>query len=300
MIRENDKIFIGIDHGYGYVKTANYLLKSGVDELPDEPPFQDDVLVFNDRTYAIGQSRTEQYEDKTKTEDYYLLSLAAIALELKRKQLQSANNVYLAVGLPYSFFTRQKDSFTRYLSKNKNINFKYEGKKYRVNLKKVMVFPQGFPMIADRLETESDITVVDIGSRTIDILNFENGKPIYKKCFSINNRGTLDCIETINKAYVSKFGGKLPEEIVQKLFIGEEVTSLPSENIKFIKKLIKNYANDIVKELENKDIIYNITFCGGGASVIENYAKENITTNSKINADIYANARGFEILASNI
>ena len=296
MIKRNENFIIGVDHGYGYIKTSSTIMKAGIEELADMPPFKDDILVFNDRVFAVGQNRTEQYEDKTKTEDYYLLTLAAIASELRQKNLQSANNIILAVGLPYSFFSRQKDSFIRYLSRNKNISFKYEGKQYRISIKKVKVFPQGFPMISDQLDTVTDITVVDIGSRTIDILTFTNGKPVYKKCFSINNRGTLDCIENINKAYTTKYGGKLSEEMIQKLFIGQKV-SLPQENQTFIKKHIRNYVLGIIQELENKDVFYNIVFCGGGATVIKLYAPEKIDESSVIKDDIFSNAKGFEKLA---
>ena len=41
-------------------------------------------------------------------------------------------------------------------------------------------------MIAYELsEDKEEVKVADIGSRTIDVLTFINGKPIYDKCFSL-------------------------------------------------------------------------------------------------------------------
>ena len=300
MKKKDETLIIGVDHGYGYVKTANTLMKSGIEELPEEQFFTDDILVFNDNVYAVGQNRTEQYEDKTQNLDYYILTLAAIARELQLKKIKKANNILLAVGLPYSYISRQRDDFKKYLGKQKNVTFKYEGSKYEITIKNVKVFPQGFPMITTELDSGvSDLTVADIGSRTIDVLTFHDGKPVYQNCFSLDNKGTLDCIEQIRKAHLSKFGGHLPEDIIQDIFIGKEVNLAPEE-LKFIKKQIKFYIDNILKELQNRGIYYNCTYCGGGASLIKNYAKDKIHSSAKIDDDIFGNAKGYEELALNL
>lgn len=192
MIKKNNKIIIGVDHGYGYTKTAGTILKSGIEELPIEPPFPEDILTYDGNVYTVGQHRSEQQAEKTESIDYYILTLAAIAKELKEHNMRRAD-VVIAAGLPYSFMSKQSDKFKRYLQKNKNVDFKYEGKKYSIGIKGVCVFPQGFPMIATELGNtfQEEISVVDIGSRTIDVLTFINGKPLYDKCFSLDRKGTI-------------------------------------------------------------------------------------------------------------
>ena len=79
MIKKNNKTIIGVDHGYGYIKTAKTITKSGIEEMIIEPPFNEDILVYGGSVYAVGQHRTEQPSNKTENMDYYILTLAAIA-----------------------------------------------------------------------------------------------------------------------------------------------------------------------------------------------------------------------------
>ena len=60
MKKKNNKTIIGVDHGYGYTKGTHTILKSGVDKLIIEPPFNDDLLVYQDKVYAVGQKRCKQ------------------------------------------------------------------------------------------------------------------------------------------------------------------------------------------------------------------------------------------------
>ncbi len=299
MLKKANKIIIGVDHGYGYTKSAETILKSGIEELPVRPPFEEDILTYNGNIYAVGQHRSELPAEKTQTIDYYILTLAAIAKEMMIHNLRRVNDLIIAAGLPYSFMSKQSDKFARYLRQNKNVEFVYEGKKYSITIKGVKIYPQGFPMIATGLgkEKTGETSVVDIGSRTIDILTFFNGKPVYDKCFSLDRKGTLDCIDAISKYYLSEFQESINEAYIQAIFQGEKV-NLPAENIKFVKKFIKLYINNILKELEAKGIKYNVIYCGGGATVLKNFGKD-IDASSVIKDDIYGNARGYEVLAYN-
>ena len=50
-----NKVIIGIDHGYGNIKTANHIFKTGVMEYDAEPLFTNDMLVYNGKYYTIGE-----------------------------------------------------------------------------------------------------------------------------------------------------------------------------------------------------------------------------------------------------
>lgn len=300
MLKKNNKTIIGIDHGYGYTKTASNIIKSGVERLIIAPPFNEDILEYNGEVYAIGQRRNEMKTEKTQDQDYYMLTLAAIAAEMKKNRVSKLTDVYLATGLPYSFMTTQAKEFQKYLRKNKNIECRYEGKKYSVQIKDVKVFPQGFPIIAKELDASNsdELTVADIGSRTIDVLTFIKGKPIYDKCFTIDRKGTLDCLELITRYYLTKFNENIDEEDIQNIFQGNDV-SLPEENVKFVKEIIKIYINDVIKQLEARGVKYNVVYCGGGATILKVYNAP-IDVSSKIKDDIYGNAKGYEMLAYNM
>ena len=67
----NDFKIIGIDHGYGNMKTANCCFPTGVTRWETEPVFTNDLLVWNDRYYTIGSDHKEFTADKFKDDDYY-------------------------------------------------------------------------------------------------------------------------------------------------------------------------------------------------------------------------------------
>ena len=55
---KNEKIMvIGIDHGYGNMKTATRCFPSGVARYEKEPIFQNNLLVYNDMYYQIGEEQ---------------------------------------------------------------------------------------------------------------------------------------------------------------------------------------------------------------------------------------------------
>ncbi len=299
MKKKNNKTIIGVDHGYGYTKGTHTILKSGVDKLIIEPPFNDDLLVFQGKVYAVGQKRGQMQTEKTKTIDYYILTLATIASEMKQAKKTRLNDVVIAAGLPYSFMSSQGPAFQKYLGKNKKVDFKYEGVKYSIGISGVKLFPQGFPMIAYELsEDKEEVKVADIGSRTIDVLTFINGKPIYDKCFSLDRKGTLDCVDMIEKYFLTKFSETISENKIQDLLQNKKV-NLPAEQIKFVKELIRNYVDEILMELEVRGIKNNVVYCGGGATVVKNY-HGNLPAGCIIKDDIYANAKGYEELAADM
>lgn len=299
MLKKGDKTIIGIDHGYGYIKSAQTIMKSGIKELPIAPPFTEDLLEFNGNIYVVGQTRTEHSADKTINQEYYILTLASMAEEMKKGKVSKLDNVIIAAGLPYSFISAQKNSFRRYLTKNKNIDFKYEGKKYHIGIKDAKIFPQGFPVIAKQLGKYKGktVSIADIGSRTIDILTFRDGKPLYEMCFSIDNKGTLDCIDMVMKYHLAKFQQEIQEEDIQRIFQDKTVT-LSKESVKFVKELIKMYIDDVMKQIVGKGVTGETIFCGGGATVVKNYYK-NLPDTCIIQEDIHCNAAGYEMLAFN-
>ena len=89
---------IGIDHGYGNMKTATRCFPSGVARYDKEPIFQNNLLVYNGMYYQIGEEHKEFCAEKTQDEDYYVLTLAAIARELDGKGMNRAT-VHIAAGL---------------------------------------------------------------------------------------------------------------------------------------------------------------------------------------------------------
>ena len=90
MKKYNEMYVIGIDHGYGNMKTANCCFPTGVMKSETEPIFTGDLLKWNGMYYSIGVGHKEFTADKFLDEDYYALTLAAIARELRREHITEA------------------------------------------------------------------------------------------------------------------------------------------------------------------------------------------------------------------
>ena len=122
---------IGVDTGYGNVKTANCCFPAGLSAHSAEPAFKDDLLIYDGMYYQIGTGHKEFAADKTRDDDYYTLTLAAIARELELYGLVSGK-VRLAVGLPLTWVSQQREDFKAYLMRSREVSFTFRGKVYRV------------------------------------------------------------------------------------------------------------------------------------------------------------------------
>ena len=67
MKKFNEMYVIGIDHGYGNMKTANCCFPTGVMKTDTEPTFVGDLLVWNKKYYSIGVGHKEFTADKFNT-----------------------------------------------------------------------------------------------------------------------------------------------------------------------------------------------------------------------------------------
>ena len=152
MKNKNGIYIIGVDHGYGNIKTANSCFPTGVESSDTEPTFKNDLLIYQGRYYQIGVGHKEYVAEKVMDEDYYILTLVAIARELSRENLTEAS-VYLAVGLPLSWAKKQGAAFRAYLLRNSSAEFDFRDKHYRIRFVGAGVFPQGYAAVVHSMET---------------------------------------------------------------------------------------------------------------------------------------------------
>ena len=106
MRKHNSFYIIGVDAGYGNMKTARTIYPTGLVAMDTKPFFDGDILEYNGTWYRIGEGHKAYNPDKTADEDFYILTLASIAAELSTEQITEAN-VHLALGLPTTWTGRQ-------------------------------------------------------------------------------------------------------------------------------------------------------------------------------------------------
>ena len=153
LFMNNNAIILGIDHGYGNIKTAHTCFPTGVTTHEKEPTFHNDLLIYDGHFYTIGEGHKEFTADKVMDGDYYVLTLAAIAKELSLRRLTTAK-VYLAVGLPLTWVSEQKDSFRAYLLHNESVDFTYQDTDYHVEFAAADIYPSGILALAARRNSD--------------------------------------------------------------------------------------------------------------------------------------------------
>ena len=139
-------IIIGIDHGYYAIKTAHCSFPAGLTSYGEHEPYtRQGLLEFGGCFFVCGSGRQPIQRDKTVNDNYYLLTLAAIAKEIRQRGLPPECSVRIAAGLPLTSFGRDKPKFKDYLLRsNQPVNFKFEGVEYSITIEEVAVFPQGY------------------------------------------------------------------------------------------------------------------------------------------------------------
>ena len=147
-------------------------------------------------------------------DNFYILTLAALAKELCRRGKKEAD-VLISAGLPLTRFGAEKHEFIHYLSRNKEVTFHFEKKRYKARIARVSVFPQCYAAVLDRITAlPGRVVVVDIGSWTVDIMPVMDGRPQEQECVT-SPQGLIRCMREINEECVRQLGQELEESVIQ-------------------------------------------------------------------------------------
>ena len=296
----NDLKIIGVDAGYGNMKTANFCFRTGIDTFETEPLFTRDMLVYDGRYYLIGEGHKTYTAEKTNDEDYYVLTLAAIAMELSRENLTEAD-VHIAAGLPLSWVTEQKAAYKDYLLRNEEVRFSFRRKDYRIRIVGADVFPQGYAAIAETAASLKGVTYLcDIGNGTMNLLCCRNGRPDSQRMFT-EKYGTQQCVNAVRDAVMNKYQVVMDEGIIEEyLRTGE--TDVSKEYLRIMKNAAVSYVREIFRRLEEHDYnagLMRLYVVGGGGCLIQNFGKYD-ASRVTVNEDICATAKGYEYLAERL
>lgn len=186
MRKHNNFYIIGVDAGYGNMKTARTIYPTGLVAMDTKPFFDGDILEYNGTWHRIGEGHKAYNPDKTADEDFYILTLASIAAELSTEQITEAN-VHLALGLPTTWTGRQREDYRSYMMRNPDVQFVFNDILYRIHLTDCIVFPQGYAALVPLMDSDKryndfrqfagTVMMADIGNGTMNIMRLVNGSP---------------------------------------------------------------------------------------------------------------------------
>ena len=288
---------IGIDHGYGNIKTANTVTTTGITVYSSEPTFSGNILRYNNMYYRIGEGHKEFISDKSADNDFYLFSLMAIAKELSKQGITSAD-VHIAAGLPLTWVKTQREDFRKYLLQNENVEFDFKDKHYNIRIVGCSVFPQGYTAVINQLPQMTGVNMLaDIGNGTMNIMYINNKKPVESKCYT-EKIGVNQCVIAAKNAVLDTLGVKIDESIIEHL-IRFGTADISGKYLNCIIDVIKNYCRDIFETLRKYEYnpeIMRLYITGGGGRIVKNFGEYDEKRVIIID-DICAAAKGYEQLA---
>lgn len=194
---------------------------------------------------------------------------------------------------------RRRLVFAKYLNRGFQ-EFQYCGEKYSCRIADVKIFPQCYAAVANRLgNMEADQLVVDIGSKTIDVVHVRNHRPVETECFS-HPQALIDCTRKIQNVIYNQFNVQLPEDKIHAVMNNGQCRGLSAEIVSAIQEQLALFAEQVegkLKENGYNPAITPIIYCGGGAVVMRLYRK---TAGEHIcyMEDVKANAIGYEFIAA--
>ena len=302
-VEEKEKIMeqvyrIGIDHGYGNIKTAHHIFESGIIQRESVSELAGMVVEYEGKFYEIGSTHKEYQMDKVWDEDYYILTLAALAKELRERGLCYAS-VILAVGLPIKWLGEQAESFKKYLLKNKEVTFRCNDTRYHVKIEDVEVYAQGFAAVAADLPSYQGFNIVaDIGNGNMNVIFIVDGKPDSSRYYT-ERFGVECCVIEMRSELTNKVHTVVDDCIVKKV-LKDGTADIGEKYLKAIAECATDYTDKIMRKLREygyNEELAKLHFLGGGAMLMKHFAK---LDHSKVHfiEDIHANAKGYEYLSN--
>ena len=270
---------IGIDHGYYAIKTRHFSFPAGIAEYSHEPYTLQNTLEFSGRFYVCGTGRQPILRNKMENDHYYLLTLAAIAKEIRYRGEEPRCSVTIGAGLPLTGFGREKKAFREYLlSSSQPVCFRFEGVPYEVTIEDVKLFPQGYSAIAmhpELIRGEPSILLMDIGGWTVDLMRLDNGVPDAASCRSLE-LGMIRCVDEIREQVRRDTGLSVTDAQIEGV-LSEKARSMEETARNIIQKQGRIYTERLLSAVMESGFDLKaipVVMLGGGAAVVKRNVNE--------------------------
>ena len=301
----SDTLTIGVDHGYAAMKSAHFSFPTGLVEYEHEPYTRQNVLEYGGKFYVVGSGRQPLQKDKTLTEDYYILTLAAVAKELACRKADATASVHLAAGLPLTSFGRDKKKFRAYLLRDgRPVFFRFEGSAYTVRITEVSLFPQGYAAVLTQpdLLNEPSVILADVGGWTVDLMRLDNRIPNAATCRSLE-LGMIRCLDEIAEQVRRNLGLSMTAAQIESVLCGE-ASSVDDNAKQIIHREADGYARRLLSAIAESGLdarAMPAVFLGGGAALLKRRvrATEGLCR-PVILDDVCLNAKGYERLVGQL
>ncbi|MEG0667854.1 MAG: ParM/StbA family protein [Clostridium sp.] len=230
---------------------------------------------FNNKTTYISVGELDREYNKV---DKNYMPIALYGLN----KATSDTNVNLCLLLPVNQLLNKGKLIEQF--KGKQFEYKVNDKVVKKYIHNVAILPEGYVSYysLDQVEANKrDIILIDIGSRTINVASFIEGK--LERNFTIK-LGIFDLYRIIKELENAK-GNDYVEEDIERLIKRKKIIVADQVYLDFLKQVLNAVKGNI--NIKNYDVI----FAAGGSLVLKTYIEEN--TPATIHPEgLYSNALG--------
>lgn len=302
----------GVDVGNHDTKTRNTTFASGYKTTSVVNKLNTDyisMIVDGDKQYFVLQNAPFNTSfDKTKTEEMFVITLFAIAKEAIARGISLNENaeIDIAIGMPPGAYNDKMISAYReyYLSRGKNICFKYNETDFCFDIKNVVVSAQCWGAAAQypHLHKDlSDVYLVDIGGGTTDVLHMRKGQ-IDGQPLSYSD-GVNKMFAEVANALNAETGIRFTPENIKDILSGN--SDVPDKYVEAVKKRAKDWTKNIFTRMMTEGVEFRLTkviTLGGGSILLDKYIEETaqeLEFAKRLSIpDSRANATGYELTSA--
>ena len=291
------RIKIGVDNGNYNTKSSERMLYTSGFAVSDREFITSDMQLFYEEAYyAIGGKRMNFQQEKIKEDDTFILTLPAIANAMKAAGTMYAD-ILLGVGLPIDIYGAQKDMFRQYFLRDE-LFFRFEEADYHCRIEECKVFAQGHAALCkyyQQLKEYNNITLVDIGGYTVDVLTLYGFKVDRGNCASLR-MGTITLFNDV-RGELQQENIILSDALITDAMQGR-IQHAEKEKIRVIvERQMQRYLKELLNALRERglDLKLPVVFAGGGAELL-GHRLHSQEVNTIVILDRFANAEGYKLL----
>ena len=257
---------IGIDLGNGYTKYGNKKFASRVRlgkslNIGDKSEDVFDV-VYNGISYIVGEGEIFTTDKRIYGEDYLLCLFTAIANSTPDKMIEAD----ICVGLPIiKYMSPDRTKLEEHLKgKNGITKITVDGIEKVISIRDVVVFMEGAYVIESK--EKRNVVTIDIGAGTVNIIQWENQRPIK---YDTKSKSFYNLHGKIANHLKQTGRGDVPVEYIEQnlgaseIFIDQKMVDI-SDTHHIIRKHISELASSITNDFDLSKAV-KIQLLGGGA-----------------------------------
>lgn len=302
--------FVGVDNGNVRTKTRHCNLGNNLIISASPPQLsKENTMLMDGQYYTAIDKRTLYKRDKTKDRDTYFLTHLAIAQELEHRVIegtiapQDIYFVHLGVGLPFIDLKipGYAKRFQEYFEAPHRTTVTLNGNVFQFQIDEVMVFPQGYSGIVDRLDhirEEGDVVLIDIGGWTKDVVPLFDGQPVIGQANSYKY-GSIHFMNDAIRQLADRFNAPAADSDIERI-LKRKKHHYSAEEAGFVFSAAQKYANQGISVLHEAGLELQrklSVFIGGGSLLLEPFLEQNdLLGPHEFIRNTGANAIGFERL----